>query len=110
MSNPQQFDDGYTQAKYDKENNSARDGFFFSMKPDGFTTGYIISEAESDCNRQAAPDMFGHACASLAVEYNFHHPELLLPHIPKELHRSFTESYEDALEYAREQAEEELED
>jgi hypothetical protein len=98
------FDAGYKQAQDDL---TQRDGFYFSQKFDEFTAGYIIGEAEHDCNRQAAPDMFGHACASLAVEYNFYQPELLLPHIPADQHRSFNESYQDALDYAREKAEKE---
>jgi hypothetical protein len=103
----EQFNAGYEQAQ---ANDTQRDGYYFSQKKDDFTAGYIIGKAERDCNRQAVPDMFGHACASLAVEYNFYRPELLLPHIPADQHRSFNESFQDALDYAREEAEKEKQD
>jgi hypothetical protein len=103
----EQFNAGYEQAQDEK---TQRDGFYFSQNNNDFTAGYIIGKAERDCNRQAAPDMFGHACASLTVEYNFYRPELLLPHIPADQHRSFNESFQDALDYAREEAEKEKQD
>jgi cystathionine beta-lyase family protein involved in aluminum resistance len=101
------FDAGYEQGRNDQ---AQRDGYYFSQKLDEFTAGYITGKAERDCNRQAAPDMFGHACASLAVEYNFYQPELLLPHIPADQHRSFNESFQDALDYARDKAKKEKQD